>query len=57
MGALSKPTSIQGAYDWLLLLTLLFAALLGVLLIASSLGVVPPIDRLDGGGAFLPPFV
>jgi hypothetical protein len=57
MGALSNPTSIQGAYDWLLLLTLLFAALLGLLLLASHLGVVPPIDRLDGGGAVVLPLV
>lgn len=57
MATLPRLTTTQGLYDWLLALTVLFAAFLGALLLASFLGVIPPIDRLDGGGAVLLPVV
>ena len=53
MPTLPKLTSTQGMYDWLLALTVLFAAFLGALLLASFLGVIPPIDEIDGSGLFL----
>lgn len=57
MVTLPKLTTTQGLYDWLLALTVLFASFLGALLLASFLGFIPPIDRLDGGGAVLLPVV
>jgi hypothetical protein len=55
MATLPELTTTQGMYDWLLALTVLFAAFLGALLLASFLGFIPPIDQLDGGGALLFP--
>lgn len=57
MSVFPRLTTIQGMYDWLLLLTILFAAALGLLLFASYVGVLPMIDSLDGGGAALLPAV
>ena len=55
MGILPSPSTVDGAYDWLLILTILFAALLWVLILASAFGLLPMIDRLDGGGAVVLP--
>lgn len=38
---LPSPTTIQGAYDYIILLIVLFAAVCGVYIVAVYVGIVP----------------
>jgi hypothetical protein len=48
-----SPRKPKGAYHWLLVLAVLLAGAVLALLFAVSQGWLPPVDRLDGGGAAL----
>lgn len=50
-----RLTSIEGTYNWIIVTVLLLALLAGVAILASWLGWIPPIDRLDEGGAVAVP--